>query len=155
MQTQSFQALTTPVLIRLARYAHPWLPSPLVEPGMALALNQSLDSLIRQGALDFLEGRWVKTRITDLNFEFSVTLTGRRLKVVTRCDTADVIFKAGLMDLMAIIAGKVDPDTLFFRRKLSLSGDTELGLALKNLLDSQDPAQIIPVPLYRLLQKAV
>ena len=28
-----------------------------------------------------------------------------------------------------------DPDTLFFHRRLSIEGDTELGLLVKNLLD--------------------
>jgi len=31
-----------------------------------------------------------------------------------------------------------DPDTLFFNRKLVIEGDTELGLIVKNLLDSID-----------------
>ncbi|EXJ09542.1 ubiquinone anaerobic biosynthesis accessory factor UbiT [Nitrincola nitratireducens] len=29
-----------------------------------------------------------------------------------------------------------DPDSLFFQRQLSIEGDTELGLGIKNLLDS-------------------
>ncbi|CCG96496.1 conserved hypothetical protein, putative sterol carrier domain, SCP (fragment) [Marinobacter nauticus ATCC 49840] len=33
---------------------------------------------------------------------------------------------------------KQDPDQLFFQRRLVIEGDTELGLALKNLLDSLD-----------------
>ena len=32
-----------------------------------------------------------------------------------------------------------DPDTLFFRRRLMIEGDTDLGLGIKNLLDSLDP----------------
>ena len=51
---------------------------------------------------------------------------------------------------MNTIAGQVDPDTLFFRRKLAIEGNTELGLTLKNFLDSQDPEQLIPAPVYRL-----
>ena len=31
-----------------------------------------------------------------------------------------------------------DPDTLFFSRRLRIEGDTELGLIVKNLLDSVD-----------------
>lgn len=38
-----------------------------------------------------------------------------------------------------MIAGrKEDPDTLFFQRRLSIQGDTELGLEVKNLLDNID-----------------
>lgn len=155
MQTRSTRTSTQSALIRLARSAHSWLPNPLVEPAMALTLNRAFDQPLRRGELDFLQGRWVKTRITDLDFEFSVTLANRRLKVASQHRSADVVFEAELLDLMAIVAGRVDPDTLFFRRKLSLGGDTELGLALKNFLDSQDPAQLIPAPGYRLLLKAV
>lgn len=154
MQTRSVQKRTQPALIKLARSAHLWFPAPLVESAMALALNRAFDQPLRRGELDFLRCRWVRTRIADLDFEFSVTLTGRRLTVVSRRRSADVVFEAELLDLMAIVAGRVDPDTLFFRRKLSIGGDTELGLSLKNFLDSQDPAQLIPVPVYRLLQKA-
>ncbi|MCV5960072.1 SCP2 sterol-binding domain-containing protein, partial [Escherichia coli] len=41
------------------------------------------------------------------------------------------------------IAGrKEDPDTLFFQRRLSIEGDTELGLEVKNLMDSVDLEQL-------------
>ncbi|WP_438883789.1 ubiquinone anaerobic biosynthesis accessory factor UbiT, partial [Bacillus cereus group sp. Bce006] len=34
---------------------------------------------------------------------------------------------------------------LFFQRRLSIEGDTELGLAVKNLMDSVDLEQLPPV----------
>ena len=37
------------------------------------------------------------------------------------------------MILMA--SQKVDPDTLFFNRELTITGDTNLGLEVKNLID--------------------
>ncbi|MGL4614462.1 MAG: ubiquinone anaerobic biosynthesis accessory factor UbiT, partial [Shewanella sp.] len=37
-------------------------------------------------------------------------------------------------ELMLVAGAKEDPDTLFFQRKLSIQGDTELGLEVKNLL---------------------
>ncbi|MEF1307042.1 SCP2 sterol-binding domain-containing protein, partial [Vibrio owensii] len=37
---------------------------------------------------------------------------------------------------------KEDPDTLFFQRRLSIEGDTELGLEVKNLMDSVDLEQL-------------
>lgn len=33
---------------------------------------------------------------------------------------------------------KEDPDSLFFQRRLRIEGDTELGLEVKNLMDSLD-----------------
>ncbi|MGB7997639.1 MAG: SCP2 sterol-binding domain-containing protein, partial [Photobacterium halotolerans] len=50
-------------------------------------------------------------------------------------------------------ARKVDPDTLFFQRRLTMQGDTELGLAVKNLLDSLD-LDSLPKSLHWLLTKA-
>ncbi|MGL6041779.1 MAG: ubiquinone anaerobic biosynthesis accessory factor UbiT, partial [Deefgea sp.] len=41
-------------------------------------------------------------------------------------------------------------DTLFFQRRLSITGDTELGLTLKNLMDATDFAPLLkffPKPL--------
>lgn len=42
---------------------------------------------------------------------------------------------------------KEDPDTLFFSRRLSMQGDTELGLLLKNTLDALE----LPSDTWRLL----
>ena len=47
-------------------------------------------------------------------------------------------FAASLNDLILIAGRKEDPDSLFFQRRLRIEGDTELGLELKNLLDSID-----------------
>jgi predicted lipid carrier protein YhbT len=44
----------------------------------------------------------------------------------------------------------VDPDTLFFSRRLTIEGDTELGLLLKNRLDALEfafSASSVPRPL--------
>ena len=35
-----------------------------------------------------------------------------------------------------------DPDTLFFARRLTIEGDTELGLMVKNALDALDTSRI-------------
>ena len=50
----------------------------------------------------------------------------------------DVSFEAQLNDLILIAGRKEDPDSLFFQRRLRIEGDTELGLEVKNLMDSID-----------------
>ena len=50
----------------------------------------------------------------------------------------DVRIHGDLDDFLALASRREDPDTLFFARRLSIEGDTELGLAIKNLLDSLD-----------------
>ncbi|MBB1627188.1 SCP2 domain-containing protein [Achromobacter sp. UMC71] len=39
-------------------------------------------------------------------------------------------------DLLALMREETDADTLFFQRRLRISGDTELGLIVKNWLDA-------------------
>ena len=41
-------------------------------------------------------------------------------------------------DFLLLIADREDPDTLFFQRRLRMSGDTALGVHLKNFLASVD-----------------
>lgn len=49
---------------------------------------------------------------------------------------ADVTFRGTVSAFLKLLVRQEDPDTLFFNRQLSIEGDTELGLAVKNLLDS-------------------
>jgi predicted lipid carrier protein YhbT len=47
---------------------------------------------------------------------------------------------------MLLAARREDADTLFFQRRLRMSGDTELGLYLKNFLDAfEPPARWVPL----------
>lgn len=39
-------------------------------------------------------------------------------------------------DFLLLAQRRQDPDTLFFSRRLSMEGDTELGLVVKNALDA-------------------
>ena len=48
----------------------------------------------------------------------------------------DLRFSASSHDLLLIATQKLDPDMLFFQRRLEMNGDTELGLGIKNLLAS-------------------
>ena len=48
----------------------------------------------------------------------------------------DLAFRANLSAFLQLLARQEDPDTLFFNRELSIEGDTELGLVVKNMLDA-------------------
>jgi predicted lipid carrier protein YhbT len=45
-------------------------------------------------------------------------------------------FAAHLSAYLQLLARQEDPDTLFFNRELEITGDTELGLMVKNMLDA-------------------
>lgn len=58
-------------------------------------------------------------------------LPNDKLVVADKPVAEDVSFSGNLNDLVLIAGRKEDPDTLFFQRRLSIEGDTELGLEVK------------------------
>ena len=95
-------------------------------------LNLLLAQQIEDDELDFLQQRWVKIDILDMDLVFEVSFDKQFL--VRESGASEVTFSGYTKELVLIAAGKEDPDTLFFQRKLSIEGDTELGLEVKNLL---------------------
>lgn len=61
---------------------------------------------------------------------------GRFFPCLKRPPAVDLSFSANLAAYLQLLARQEDPDTLFFKRELEITGDTELGLRVKNLLDS-------------------
>ena len=51
---------------------------------------------------------------------------------------SDVTIRGALEEFWRLATRTEDPDTLFFSRRLSIEGDTETGLHVKNLLDALD-----------------
>ncbi|AQS39298.1 putative lipid carrier protein [Shewanella psychrophila] len=100
--------------------------------------------------LDFLSGRWVAINVEDMGLEFEVSYNSCWL-VRPRSD-AQVVFSGHSKELLLVAAGKEDPDTLFFQRKLSIEGDTELGLEVKNLLLSVE-FDTMPSPIRHSIEK--
>ena len=45
---------------------------------------------------------------------------------------------AAMREFALLVSRQEDPDTLFFQRRLTIEGDTELGLEVKNILDALD-----------------
>ncbi|MBU9846584.1 ubiquinone anaerobic biosynthesis accessory factor UbiT [Rahnella ecdela] len=129
---------------RMVRQGPSLLSVPLKFTPFALQrqiLQQVLSWQFRQaladGELDFLEGRWLKIDVSDLNLTWLMSVEEGKL-VIAGGGEADVSFSGNANDLILIAARKEDPDTLFFQRRLRIEGDTELGLYVKNLMDSID-----------------
>ena len=74
--------------------------------------------------------------------------------MVSADEQEDVSFSGNANDLVLIAARKEDPDTLFFQRRLRIEGDTELGLYVKNLMDSIDLDGMPPLLRSALMQLA-
>lgn len=84
---------------------------------------------------------------------YAITVSDLGLRHVFRCEQqrfrpvfspredVSLSLTATLADFIALGQGAIDADTLFFQRRLMISGDTELGLIVKNWLDAtQRPA---------------
>ena len=54
-------------------------------------------------------------------------------------------FQGDSKAFLKLASQEEDPDTLFFQRSLMIEDDTELGLGVKNLLDSLEMEQL-PIP---------
>lgn len=51
---------------------------------------------------------------------------------------ADAVIRGPYARLLDLLEGRIDGDALFFRRELTISGDTALILALRNTLDGEE-----------------
>jgi O2-independent ubiquinone biosynthesis accessory factor UbiT len=142
----------------------PLIPEPLSLPlrilpgklhGVILSklLNRVFQSQLAEGELDFLEGRVVHIRVRDAGLQYALTLAQGRLEEAGK-RPVDLSVSGSVYDYLLLIAGREDPDTLFFQRYLTMDGDTGLGVHLKNMLASVDPSELpIPKEIYRLVER--
>ncbi|WP_339533015.1 ubiquinone anaerobic biosynthesis accessory factor UbiT [Pseudomonas mucidolens] len=115
-------------------------------------LNRCLAEPLRDGGFELLRGRWLCLRIPDLGLQWFLTLDRNGLRIAERAE-AQVTIRGNWREFLLLASRQEDPDTLFFRRRLVIEGDTELGLGLKNLIDSLDP-EVLPAWLWRHLERA-
>ncbi len=134
------------LLPRVAR-----LPRPLQAAVLRPLLQAVLAAPIRAGRFGFLGDRRIRIEITDLGIGWSLRVEQGRLGIEAEAP-ADVRVAASWRDLLMLASRHEDPDALFFRRRLAIDGDTELGLAVKNLIDGLD-AQELPAPVWSALRR--
>ena len=83
-----------------------------------------------------IEGSSVCLTISDTGNVWRFRLRGGRLCPQPAGAPTDVCIQGELTDFLLLATRGEDPDTLFFARRLSLEGDTETGLFVKNQLDA-------------------
>lgn len=115
------------------------------------AMRHALEGPVRAGEFDFLADHTIGIEVTDLGLRWSISVRDGRLCVVDAAPEASV--KGTVTDLMLLASRAEDADTLFFQRRLTLTGDTELGLVARNTLDRLD-WQAVPLGLRVLLNRA-
>ena len=113
---------------------------------LALALNAGIRfGLVSRGALEPLQGKTVSLEASDLGTRVRVAYDGSRFKAYSGSAPADVTVRSTASGFLALALRREDPDTLFFTRRLVMTGDTELGLVVKNALDAIDWSRL-PLP---------
>ena len=118
---------------------------------LAIALNQAFREPLRHGELDFLEDAKVRIRVTDLSIDWLIKVGKDKFTLIERELDDDVCISGESPDFILLATRQADPDTLFFQRRIRIEGDTELGLGVKNTMDSMD-WEDLPMPLRKLLQ---
>ncbi|MDY0013392.1 MAG: SCP2 sterol-binding domain-containing protein [Rhodocyclaceae bacterium] len=138
------------------------LPAPLARLGARLpalpptwllttALNLAPQRILPRDTLAPLTDKRVLVRVTDAGLTLVFTLGARGFRPASGTGPADLTLSATVRDFLALALREEDPDTLFFSRRLRMEGDTELGLLVKNTLDSADwPALLRDLPPARL-----
>ena len=100
----------------------------------------------RLQTLSPLFGKPLRIRIVDAGVNLDFTVTARGFFANLEARPPVVVISAVARDFLRLARREADPDTLFFDRKLSIEGDTELGLLLKNTLDAIDLKRVLGVP---------
>ncbi len=116
------------------------------------ALQTLLAEQLEMEEFDFLQGHYLQLCIDDMGLSFFLTYDNQRLILSDSAAQADVVFRGQSPEFLLLASRLEDPDTLFFQRRLVIEGDTELGLYIKNAIDSVDFDQW-PAWLNSLIQK--
>lgn len=136
-------ALIAGVISRLPQ----WPPSTVVCGALNLAFLPTLDADTKRR----LMGRIVTIQVSDAGLDCRISLTSIGFLPALR-GAPEVTIRACAWDYYRLARRLEDPDTLFFSRRLTIDGDTELGLLVKNLLDAIDWTHL-PGPLGPLLER--
>ncbi|MDH3980514.1 MAG: SCP2 sterol-binding domain-containing protein [Gammaproteobacteria bacterium] len=129
----------SPLFPRLLSLPIAVVPDIVHSTAIVTVLNRIFAGALRDGELDFLQGRIMRVHVSDMRLTIRISLKrGRLVAVHDRRQTAALAITGALHAFLLLAARREDTDTLFFQRRLLMEGDTELGLEVKNFLDGQD-----------------
>lgn len=117
-----------------------------------LAMRHVLAGPLAAGALDFLRDRRLGIEVSDLGLRWVVSVQADQLLLCASDLEPEATVRGTATDLLLLASRLEDADTLFFQRRLMMTGDTELGLTARNLLD-QLPWESVPLGLRIVLNR--
>lgn len=111
------------------------LPQSTQQRLLERALRRVLGSSLLAGDLDFLQQRRIAIEVSDVDLRWVISNEDGVLRALPRATEAEATVRGSLTDLLCLAGRLEDADTLFFQRRLDMTGDTELGLYARNLLE--------------------
>jgi predicted lipid carrier protein YhbT len=99
------------------------------------ALNLALAKKLAPDITRCLVSKKLRLRVTDAKLTFDFEWLNGCFAACHNAAAADLTISASAHDFVLLARREEDPDTLFFNRRLSMEGDTELGLLVKNTID--------------------
>lgn len=133
---QSDHLAESPTIPRVLTLPVGLVPNAVRTAALVQILNRVFAPELRDGELEFLNGHVMRIGVDDARLEFRLTLAGTQIKAAPRGAASDLSIDGSVYDFLLLATRREDPDTLFFNRRLRLGGSTELGLYVKNFLDS-------------------
>lgn len=133
MTTPAPFSLPAPVAALLSRL--PAYPGSLL---LVTALNVGVARQLPADVGAMLLHKRLRIQVRDARLTFDFTWSGGAFAARPRQSETDLCISASAQDFLRLAQRQEDPDTLFFSRRLSMEGDTELGLVVKNTLDAME-----------------
>jgi O2-independent ubiquinone biosynthesis accessory factor UbiT len=127
------------------------LPAYPPSAALSIALRLFAPNLFAADEVSKLEHKTVRLLVRDMGLAVTLRIGRGGYVPCSRATAADATVSADARDFIQIALGKADPDTLFFDRRLTIAGDTDTGLLVKNALDRI--ATPLPRPLLDFLRK--
>lgn len=108
----------------------------------AFMLNIVLREILSGPELDPARNKLVRVEIPDVGLTLSYRVHNTGV-AASGNDVPDVTITADSDAMWSLVTGREDADMLFFSRRLVMSGDTELGLFIRNTLDAIDRTKVL------------
>lgn len=114
------------------------LPDSIHNILLSRAFNHLLNGQTFSSRLSFLNGKrlWLSINDTGNSWHFAIKDGGFIPDPLTA--KPEIHIKGDLKHFLLLATRSEDPDTLFFARQLSIEGNTEDSLYLKNMLDAME-----------------
>lgn len=107
-------------------------------------MNRLVVSALPPDTLTFLTQRKLAIEVEDLGLRWVFMGNGNNLQALPVETTAEATIRGKVLDLLLLASQLEDPDTLFFQRRLIMTGDTALGLETRNVLDQLPWEKLTP-----------